>query len=149
MLGGPNFYMSGYLEARRDQYIAFMRAISHDGAWTAWCAFFLEGLIDQASQNQSKAQAILDLHQRMSRDVADLTHSQYAGRAVDFLFSRPIFSSTHFLEGSLIPRQTALRFLAVLREAGVLRTVREGAGRRAAILAFPDLLNIAEGRAVL
>ena len=148
VLSGPNFYMSGYLEARRDQYIDVLRAISRDGAWTPWCAFFLEGLIEQASENQAKAQAILDLHHRMSRQVAELTHSQYAGRAVDFLFSRPVFASTHFVEGSQIPRQTALRFLTVLREAEVLRTIREGAGRRATILAFPDLLNIAEGRAV-
>ncbi|HMU53176.1 MAG TPA: Fic/DOC family N-terminal domain-containing protein [Geminicoccaceae bacterium] len=149
ILNGPNFYMSGYLETRREQYIEFMRAISRDGAWTPWCAFFLEGLIEQASENQSKAQAILELHQQMQRRVAELTHSQYAGLAVDFIFSRPVFASPHFVGGSRIPRQTALRFLAVLRDGGILRTIREGAGRRAAILAFSDLLNIAEGRAVL
>ena len=118
VLSGPNFYMSGYLEARRDQYIDVLRAISRDGAWTPWCAFFLEGLIEQASENQAKAQAILDLHHRMSRQVAELTHSQYAGRAVDFLFSRPVFASTHFVEGSHIPRQTALRFLDCLTRGG-------------------------------
>lgn len=149
ILSGPNFYMSGYLEARRDQYVERLRAVSRDGAWTAWCAFFLEGLIEQASENQSKAQAILDLHQHMHRRVAELTRSQYAGLVVDFLFSRPVFASTHFVEGSKIPRPTALRFLSVLREVGVLRTIRDGAGRRAAIFAFPDLLNIAEGRTVL
>lgn len=84
----------------------------------------------------------------MTTQVVELTHSQYAGRAADFLFSRPVFASTHFVESAQIPRQTALRFLAVLREAGVLRTIREGAGRRPAILAFTDLLNIAEGRPV-
>jgi len=149
ILRGPNFYMSGYLEARREQYVESMRAISREGAWTPWCAFFLEGLIEQASENQAKAQAILELHQAMLRQVAELTHSQHAGRAVDFLFSRPVFASTHFIEGSQIPRPTALRFLSILRDASVLRTIREGAGRRPAIYAFPALLNIAEGRAVL
>jgi Fic family protein len=117
ILSGPNFYISGYLEARRDQYVDFMRAISRDAAWTPWCAFFLEGLIEQASENQSKAQAILSLHQQMHRQVAELTHSQHAGRAVDFLFSRPVFSSTHFIEGSQIPRPSAQRILLVLRDA--------------------------------
>jgi hypothetical protein len=60
-----------------------------------------------------------------------------------------VFASTHFVEGSEIPRPTALRFLALLREAEILRVLREGAGRRAAIYAFPTLLNIAEGRDVL
>jgi Fic family protein len=149
VLQGPYFYMSGYLEARRDQYIESMRAISRDGAWTPWCAFFLEGLIQQASENQSKAHAILGLHQFMLKEVAGLTHSQYAGLAVDFLFSRPVFASTHFVDGSGIPRQTALRFLGVLRDAGLLRTVREGAGRRPGVFAFSTLLNIAEGREVI
>jgi Fic family protein len=148
ILSGPNFYMSGYLEARREQYVEAMRAVSRDGAWTAWCAFFLEGLIHQASENQSKAQAILDLHQRMLLEVAERTHSQHASRAVEFLFSRPIFASTHFIEGSSIPKPTALKLLGTLRDAGILMTIREGAGRRPAIYAFPPLLNIAEGRNV-
>jgi Fic family protein len=54
ILGGPNFYMSGYPEARREQYVEKMRAVSRDEAWTDWCLFFLEGLIEQASENQAK-----------------------------------------------------------------------------------------------
>lgn len=151
ILSGPNFYMSGYLEARREQYVGAMREVSRDGAWTDWCAFFLEGVIEQASENQAKAQAIIDLNARMQREIAEITRSQFSGLAVDFIFSRPIFSTTHFVEGSGIPRETALRMLRALRsdDARVLRTVRDGAGRRPAILAFPELLNIAEGRPVL
>lgn len=148
VLSGPNFYMSGYLEARRERYVEAMRAVSRDGAWTDWIAFFLEGVIEQAAENQLRAKSILDLHQAMLRDVAMLTHSQHAGLVVDFLFSRPVFSSSHFVEHSGVPRPSALRFLALLRENGILRTIREGAGRRAAIYAFPSLLNIAEGRPV-
>ncbi len=148
ILSGPNFYMSGYLEARHEQYVEKLRAISGDEAWTDWCVFFLEGLIEQASENQAKARAILELHQHMLRRVSALTHSHYAGLAVDFFFGRPVFASTHFVEGSEIPRPTALRFLGLLRDEGVLRAIQEGAGRRPAIYAFPALLNIAEGREV-
>jgi Fic family protein len=149
ILSGPNFYMSGYLEERREQYVESMRSISRDDDWTQWCAFFLEGIIDQASENQSKAQSILRLYQETLAQVVDITHSQFAARAVDFIFSRPVFSSTHFIEGSDIPRATALRFLTLLRDNGVLHQLQEGAGRRAAIYAFPRLINIAEGRTVL
>ena len=149
LLGGPNFYISGYLEARREQYVDRLRAVSCDGAWTEWCAFFLEGLIDQASENQAKARAILELHQQMLRRVSDITHSHHAGQAVDFLFSRPVLASTHFVEGSEIPRPTALRFLALLRDGGILRVIQEGAGRRPTVYAFPALLTVTEGREVL
>jgi Fic family protein len=147
ILSGPNFYMSGYLDARRDQYVEALRAVSRDAAWTEWCTFFLEGLVEQASESQAKAQAILALYQKMGREMAELTRSPYATHAVDFL-GRPVFASSHFIEAAGIPRPTALRFLDVLRKAEVIRTIREGAGRRPAVHAFPALLNIAEGREV-
>ncbi|HRI92078.1 MAG TPA: Fic/DOC family N-terminal domain-containing protein [Accumulibacter sp.] len=148
ILSGPNFYMSGYLEQRRDEYVERLRGISRDDDWTAWSAFFLQGLIEQASENQAKAQAILDLYQKMQHRVTELTHSQYSGRAVEFLFSQPVFPSTIFVDRSGVPRPTALRIIQLLRDEGVLMTVRENAGRRAAIYAFRALLNIAEGREV-
>jgi hypothetical protein len=50
---------------------------------------------------------------------------------------------------SKISRESALRILRALRTENVLSKIREGAGRRPPILAFPDLLNIAEGKDVL
>jgi Fic family protein len=149
LLSGPNFYMSGYLETRRDEYIERMRAISRDGAWTEWCAFFLEGVIEQASANQKKAQAILELYQRMAKQVAELTHSLYAGRLVEYIFALPVFASAHFISATGINRKTAFRLLTSLRDARILRSLADAAGSRPAILVFPELLNIAEGRVVL
>lgn len=144
LLQGPYFYMSGYLEAHREQYVDAMRAVSRDGAWTEWCAFFLRGIVEQASENQKRAEAILNLHQRMLHEVAELTHSQHSARAVECLFSSPIFSSTYFVDNSDVPRPTALRILSVLKDAGIIITFREGVGRRAAIYTFPMLLQIVE-----
>jgi len=38
--------------------------------------------------------------------------------------------------------------LTVLRDAGVLKTVKTASGKQAAVLAFPALVNIVEGRKV-
>jgi hypothetical protein len=105
-------------------------------------------MIEQASENQAKAQAIIDLNRRMSAEVAKATHSEHANSAVEFLFGQPIFASSHFVQSSRIPRPTALRFLRVLRDRGILRTIREGAGSSPAVYVFSELLNIAEGKAV-
>lgn len=148
LLRGPNFYMSGYLESRREEYVERMRAVSRDGAWTEWCEFFLKGVIEQASTNQAKADAILKLHQRVSKDVPGLLHSQFAGNAVDFIFAHPVFASALFTNRSGIPQPSALRFLPLLRDGGILTVVRERSGRRPAIYAFRELLNIAEGGTV-
>jgi hypothetical protein len=43
-------------------------------------------------------------------------------------------------------RQSIAQLLRTLREAGILHVLREASGRRAQILAFADLLDVAEGR---
>jgi Fic family protein len=146
LLSRPNFYLSEYLEANRDEYYARLLAISRDGDWTGWCAFFLRALIAQAETNQRKAQAILALYQQRKDWVVDATRSQYAVRALDWMFARPIFRSSDFIETVDVPRPTAGRILRILRERGMLFDIQPSAGRRAAVLAFSELLNIAEGR---
>lgn len=146
VLSSPDFYMSGYLEAHREAYQERLRAVSRDGAWTDWCAFFLEGIVEQSAENEQKARAILALYEQVKTRVVDLTHSQHAIRAVDFLFQSPIFKAPDFTEKSEIPKPTAARILAMLREDGLLHALREGKGRRSGIYAFRELLNVAEGR---
>ncbi len=149
VLSSPDFYMSGYLEAYRETYQERLRAVSRDGAWTDWCAFFLEGIVEQSAENEQKARAILALYEQVKTRVVDLTHSQHAIRAVDFLFQSPIFKAPDFTEKSEIPKPTAARILAMLREDGLLHALREGRGRRSGIYAFRELLNVAEGRRII
>lgn len=145
----PMFYISAYFEAGRDAYYDGLLAVSRDDDWTGWCRYFLEAIRTQAEDNLSKAQGILSLYEDMKRRLPELTRSQYVIHALDWIFERPIFKSSDFVASSKIPAPTARRFLGVLQEADVLRAIRAGRGRRAAVLAFPALLNIAEGRQVL
>jgi len=148
LLASPDFYMSGYLERNRDDYQERLRAVSRDGDWTGWCVFFLTGIREQAAENERRARAILSLYDLIKTRVADLTRSQHAIRAVDFLFQSPIFSAPAFINHAGIPRPTAARILTVLREAAILTTLQEGRGRRPGIYAFRELLNVAEGQEV-
>lgn len=148
LLASPDFYMSGYLEANREEYQERLRAASRDGAWTEWCAFFLKGVQQQAGENERKARAILSLYDRVKTQVVKLTHSQHAIRAVDFLFETPIFTAPLFTNFSNIPKPTASRILGILRDQGLLAPIREGKGRRAGIYVFRELINIAEGKDV-
>ncbi len=77
-----------------------------------------------------------------------MTRSQYAIRALDWIFERPVFSSSNFVESAIIPAPTARRFLKVLQKGDVLQVLASASGRRARIMAFPALLNIVEGREV-
>jgi Fic family protein len=150
LLHAPMFYLSEYLESNRQDYYDRLLAVSRDDDWTGWCTFFLEALTKQAAENESKTRQILGLYQRRKQWIVDKTHSQHAIRALDFFFSTPVFNSSDFIENSKIPDATARRILALITgEGGMLGTIRESSGRRPALYAFPELLNITEGRAVL
>ena len=141
--------MSEYLESNRETYQEKMRDVSRSDRWTEWCLFFLEGVAEQSLENESKARKILSLYDRVKENVVEWTHSQHSIRAVDFLFQTPIFSAPDFTEHSEIPRPTANRILGELRQKQLLITLREGRGRRAGMYAFRELINIAEGRAIV
>jgi len=145
----PMFYMSAFFERHRDEYDERLFAVSRDGEWTGWCRFFLEAVRSQADENQEKAQEILGLYDRLRPRVLDLTRSQYAIPGLDWIFQQPVFRSTQFVRGSQIPGSTARRLLRVFREGGVLEELRPASGRRPALFAFRELLNVAEGKKVL
>ena len=146
LLGGPNFYLSEYLENNRDEYYERLLAISREGDWTGWCVFFLKALMTQAEVNQQRAQDILDLYRIRKEWIIELTRSQYAVRALDWMFEKPIFKAADFIATVAIPEPTAKRILREVRDNGLLREMRRASGRRGAIVCFPELLNIAEGR---
>ena len=128
-----------------DEYYERLLAVSRDNDWSGWCAFFLNVVKVQAEENLTKAQAMLDLYNRMKTRFAELTHSQYAIHALDWVFERPIFKSSDFVRGANIPKPTAFKIMGILKENKILKALREGSGRRPAVLAYPELLNIAEG----
>jgi len=148
LISQPMFYISAYFEEHREAYYESLLAVSRDGDWEGWCRFFLQAVQTQANDNLKKAKAILDLYGEMKVRFVEVTRSRYGIRVLDWVFERPIFRSSEFTAQGSIPRATAKRLLAALQADGVLKTLSAGGGRRGAIVAFPALLNIAEGRDV-
>lgn len=151
LLSRPIFYLSGYLDAHRDEYMMLLRALGTGSeAWNDWIAFFLRALDEQAQLNATKARAIIDLYQHLKERVIALTHSQYAVPLLDQIFERPLFPSTQlrFSDGNTPSRQAKAHLLRVLRQDGILKVVREGSGRRPQVLAFAELINLCEGKEV-
>lgn len=148
LIGQPMFYVSAYFEARRAEYYEGLLAVSRDDEWTGWCRFFLKAVLTQAVESLAKVKGILDLYEKMKRQVSDATRSQYATYALDWIFEHPIFNSVAFATSAGIPVRTARRLLAKLIDRGVLQVLQPPNGRRGTILVFPDLLNVAEGRDV-
>lgn len=150
ILSRPTFYVSGYLEAHRDEYVAGLRALNGTESWNRWVRFFLEAISSQAEANAKTAKAVMDLYDRLKAEVLDITHSQYAVPLLDQLFIRPVVSSTDLVNAPGMPtKQMVMRLLRSLRAAEILKVVREARGRRPQVLALAELINLCEGREVL
>ena len=148
-LSSPMFYLSEYLEARRDVYYDHLLAITRSGDWQSWLEFFVEAVVAQAEGNLGKVKQIRDLYENMRREFLEVTHSQYAGAAVDAFFARPIIRATDFRQVvGFNTRVTANNMLRQLENSGHIRKVRDGAGPIPSVYALPALINIAEGRPV-
>lgn len=148
-LSQPIFYLSAYLEAHREEYYYHLQGISRHGNWNEWISFFLTAIAAQASENSLKVREIITLYADMKRTIYEITHSQFSIQVLDAIFHRPIFKTTDFVRETGIHKPTALGLLRQLKEHEVLKPISEGSGRRAAVLCFPALIHIAEGRRFL
>ena len=121
LIFSPMFYISAYFEANRDEYYERLLAVSRDDDWTGWTEFFLNAVINQAQMNQQKATEILNLYEAKKSQFVESTHSQYSIHALDFMFSRPVFNASDFTNSGNIPKPTAIRILANLRDNNLIR----------------------------
>ncbi len=139
----PVFYLSEYLENHRSEYYSRLNAITKQNDWQGWVEFFLTAIIKQAEANNIKAESIIQLYDKMKKDIPSCIHSQYATSVVDTLFTRPIFNSTQFmLEAKIESKGTANKLLSKLMQAGIINLTRAAAGRTSAIYTFTNLIKI-------
>ena len=85
--------------------------------------------------------------------IQEATRSQYTVHLLDAIFGKPIFKASDLVQKLAtefgIHEKTTPGLLRQLKQAGILKELQAGSGRRSAILGFPKLINLAEGRVVL
>ena len=138
----PHFYVSGFFENNRDEYIDRMRRVSSHGEWTEWCLFFLRGLQEQAVRNIAVAEQIFSLYEQMKQRFREELKSEWTAEALDFMFANPSFRNNKFTAHDRIPAHVAAKITRKLREVGILSQIVPGAGRRPAIYGFEPLIAI-------
>jgi Fic family protein len=138
----PHFYVSGYMEEHKDEYIDTMRNVSENNNWEAWCIFFLNAIEKQAIRNLEIAERIKNLYEDMKPVFSDVLSSKWSVNTLDYIFTNPIFRNNRFTSKSGIPGPTAARFTRILLDKELLRTLEESSGRRPALYAFEPLLKL-------
>lgn len=143
ILNTPMFYISAFFDSNRDEYYDKLKAVTDNMNWEGWIKFFLKGVIHQSEKNIDKAKSILQLYNKMKEKMISVTHSQYSIKVLDNLFNMPVFSSTDFIKNSNIPKASAKRILNRLEEAGTIKILTQGSGRKPTLYIFRQLIEIA------
>ena len=144
VISSPNFYISRFMEANKEEYIERMRAVSEDGDWTGWALFFLSAVEEQAKYNLETTQEIRILYEEMKATFSDLTGSKHAIALLDAVFSMPVFKTQQLAKIAGISQASVNRFVKSIYESELelLKTVRFSAGRSPAIYSFEPLIEI-------
>ena len=120
MLPVPTFYMSAYFEKDRSLYLEKLEAVSKYNDYGTWFKYFLEGVIQQAEINTTKAKALLDKYNEFKDICISDMSSKYAISLLDEIFQKPAFKASQLLE--LIPgsKGTLYNMLDEFVEKGIL-----------------------------
>lgn len=150
ILHRPMFYMSAYLEAHRDEYYRCLNAVHEENKWNEWLSFFLRAMVEQATANINRAVEINKLHNELEDAFRNITHSEYSHLLLDCIFETPIFTRPQIIKKmkekeNTCQDMTVRNLLNQIIEAGLVRKVREGSGRKPAVFELGKLLQIASG----
>ncbi|MFM2386938.1 MAG: hypothetical protein RL660_1695 [Bacteroidota bacterium] len=142
IISQPHFYISGYLEQHKDQYIDLMRNVSAHNDWNEWIRFFLIAVEQQAMNNLQIAESIRKLYEEMKTSFAEILASKWSLNALDFVFTNPVFRNNRFANDTGIPAPTTAKFTKRLLDIGYLSIRQAAAGRRSALYSFEPLMKL-------
>ncbi len=142
LISQPHYYISGYFEEHKDEYIDAMRRVSEEDDWSGWCSFFLKAVEEQANSNLRIVERISGLYDEMKERFAEALSSKSSGAVLDFVFTYPVFKANKFVNSEKIPSASAPRFLKLLVENKLIVMIEEGSGRRPARYRFEPLMEL-------
>lgn len=139
LLPAPLLDLSAYLEPKRDEYYARLLAVSTDGDWAGWLAFFLHAVAVQAADAAARALRLRELERDYRRRVSG---PRSAGLLVlvDALLETPAVTVARAAATLGVTPRAASTSIDRLVAAGILR---EWTGRlRGRIFVAHELIDL-------
>lgn len=124
-LPSPMLYLSPWIEANRDRYYDALQGVRERGALDGWLAFFLDGIIAQATDAVARAHRLLALRDAYRQQVL-AARRQAVTPVIDLLMANPVLTARLVQQRVNVSRPTALTYLRTLGELGILARGTEG-----------------------
>lgn len=143
LLHKPALYLSDYFERNKTAYVDHLMAVRHGNHLREWLVFFLFGVEETARASASVFRAIIDLKQRIERDVLPRFSARRQDNAHDLmrhLYAQPIIDVKWATDIIGASTNTASVLIADMVSFGVL--VEITGQRRNRLFAFDEYLRL-------
>ena len=130
--------MSPWLERHKDRYIDLMYAVSRDGAWEDWIAFFLEAVAASASETIAVVERLQDLQRTYRERFQTARRSALMLRIIDLAFERPVMRLSGLADALGTSYPTAANNVNELIAQGVAEEVE---GTYPKLIRFPGVVE--------
>lgn len=143
LLHKPALYLSDYFERNKTAYVDHLMAVREGDHIRDWLVFFLHGVEETARASAGVFRAILDLKQRIERDVLPRfsTRRQDGAHAlVRHLYGRPVVDVKWTAKKTETSTNTASALIADMVSFGVLTEIT--GQRRNRLFVFRDYLDL-------
>lgn len=126
LLDLPVLYLSRYIVRNKASYYRGLQDVRESGAWEAWVLWILRGVEETARETLLRVGGIRTLMQETKQRLRSDLPRLYSQDLLNNLFRHP-YTKTEFIERDLgVARQTAMKYLGALAQAGFVRKTRLG-----------------------
>lgn len=137
----PLLYLSAFFEATRADYYRGFNDVRERGEWSGWLHYFLNGVARQSEDALNRAERINSLLTRWRESLSG-SGAQCARDLVNLLGGNPFITARGAEEKLKVAFNTAVRALAQLEAAGIVKEISEA--RRHRVWCAKSLLDILE-----
>lgn len=141
----PILYLSLWFKIRRDEYYDQLQYIRDTGDWEEWTRFFLQGVVETATQGVETAQRIMSLFETDEKKVASLGKAAASARSImAYMQKKPVASVKDMAARLSLTVPTVNTAIRNLEELGLLHEIT--GRKRDRLFAYQGYLDIlAEG----
>ena len=141
VLPSPLLYLSAWFESTREEYYAHLLAVTREGAWESWLAYFLDGVSAQAEDALARMQGIDELFERWQAELSGV-RSGRPRQVLRFFVGNPFQTVGGVAKELDVAYTTARRAIDRLEEAGIVALV--GPAKRNRVYCARAMLEILE-----
>ncbi|GIX17826.1 MAG: hypothetical protein KatS3mg119_2012 [Rhodothalassiaceae bacterium] len=141
VLSKPLLYLSLYLKRHRDEYYRLLDRVRFEGDWESWLAFFLEGVVETATNAVDTARRLVALFEEdAARIAAEGRRASSMLRVFGELRKRPLLTIAVAGELTGLTFPTVAKAMEALSSLGIVKEIT--GARRGRVYAYHRYLSI-------